>query len=602
MSEPTLPPDGPAGPDAAPRFALALCARGPSAALQAVVRPLLKLEADLLQVLLVDLRAQPTEPLLPNELRDHPSLHTILAPGRSEAAGLSRAIEVCHADHVILRADLGAPPADLAAVLRRLPLGRRGLLLGRALPPAGIAQSAIDVLMLHLLPHDAAADAPLRWPAVPGAVPVALPAELLRRAEAFDPAEPDAELAIQAAALRLSELGCPIEREPAFSWSVPRRSAPALAAAVRAHAAARVQRLDRDPEGPLEGGWALASRPGLARALEADPLGQAAEQLVEQLGQADPSAMMHLGPDWERLARELLRRLVGLMPRAASRWALQGIEAGLSACGAESVPLLLARAPISPAGRDAALLPVDRPRVDLVEAALCRALPRCGPEGALIIAMSAEALHELQLRHPLRLRSWQLLAALRAVELSIVPLNGAPTAIVRLVAGALVVLQSPSLQGESWGLVCRALGSDTDALGMLSPLDVQSARPVRLLAAPPWAEPLALELFLAEVLGPLLRQADVSINLLHDADRDGSAADARGALRAALQALAPVDGVQVEAQVLSLRFLPEALSRLGGQSHALVGPAPEALAAALGAPLSPVESALARWETTGHLA
>lgn len=598
MSDPNSPPAATAGADAAPRFAVALCARGPSAALHAAVEPLLALESDLLQVILVDLRPSASEPLLPAALAEHPALHRIPAPGRSVAAGLARAIAACPAAHIILRAELGAPDAALGPVLRRLPLGPRGLLLGRALPPAGVAESALDALMLHLLPHDAAADAPLRWPAVPGAVPVALPAELLRRAEAFDPDEPDAELAVQAAVLRLSELGCPIEREPAFAWSVPRRSAPELAAAVRAHAAARVRRLDHDPDGPLEGGWALASRAGLSRALEADAIGRAAEALVEQLGQADPRAMMQLGPDWERLARELLRRLVGVLPRAASRWALQGIGAGLADRGAESVPALLARSPLLPADHAAVLLPIDRPRLDLIEAALCRALPRCGPEGALVVAMGAEALHELRQKFPLALRSLRLMATLRAVELHFVPLSGAPTAIVRLVAGALVVLSSPSLQGESWGLVCRALGADVDDLGPVSASEAPGGRPVRLLAAPPWGEALGLELFLAEVLSPLLRQPAVHIGLLHDADRDGSPDEARRALQRSLDAMAPDEGILVEAEVLSLRYLPERLSRLGAQSHALVGPAPEALAAALGAPLAPVEAALDRWAAT----
>ena len=87
-------------------------------------------------------------------------------------------------------------------------------------------------------------------------------------------------------------------------------------------------------------------------------------------GGADPGAMLALGAEWERLARELLRRLLLLLPRAVSRWSLQGIDQGLERVGAAALPGLLARRPLQPAGRAAMLLPVDRPRLELMEAAL----------------------------------------------------------------------------------------------------------------------------------------------------------------------------------------------------------------------------------------
>lgn len=576
--------------------AVALVADAPGEALALAVVGLLGQPA-VTELWVLDLRpAELTAPLLPVGLLGAAALRLRRCPGLGPAAAVATVLPEVQAAHLVIRADHGAPPAELSAQLRRLRLSPRAVALGRGLPPAGLARSALDVLSLHLLPHDAAADAPLRWPAVPGAVPVALPVGPLRAQAAWDGDEPDLELAVQVAVLRLSTGGCPLVREPGFSWSLPRRSPAQLEAAVRAHACARVGRLARDPEGPLDGGWALASRAGLRRSLDGDRLGRAAEELVGQLGGADPGAMLTLGVEWERLARELLRRLLLLLPRAVSRWSLQGIDQGLERVGAAALPALLARRPLQPAGRAAMLLPVDRPRLELMEAALAQAVPLCGPGGALVVVLAAEAAAELEARHPARRSSWLLRAALRDVELVIFPLGPAPSTLVRLVAGARALLTAGALQGESWGLVAKALPVPVEALPPAPALDPLGARPVRLLAAPPWGEPLGLELFLAEVLAPVLGAEAVSLYLLFDPARGESSLDARLALRRATASLAPPDGAKAEVLVMALPADPEEQARLGLAAHALVGPASPELAAALGAPLAPVEAVLALWD------
>ena len=47
-------------------------------------------------------------------------------------------------------------------------------------PPAGIAESALDILMLHLVPPDAVHQAPSRWATVPGSLWVLFPTRILQ--------------------------------------------------------------------------------------------------------------------------------------------------------------------------------------------------------------------------------------------------------------------------------------------------------------------------------------------------------------------------------------------------------------------------------------
>jgi hypothetical protein len=522
-------------------------------------------------------------------------LRLVHRPGLSGGAALALGLSQLSVPLVVLRADFASPSPELSTVFAEKTLRSDALVLGRSVGPAGVARSALDLLLLHVLPAEPGGEAPARWPTIPGAIPVLGPTHAFLGEGILDPAEADVGLAIEVAVSRLAARGFAIQREQRLSWSVPRRSTRTLREVVVRHVANRVGRLRRDPATALDPGWALASRDGLRRALDADPGGAEAEATFVQLGDLDLRPLLRLGPDWEKLAKELARRTLGLLGHVSSRWTLDGIALALAEADVPNVPGLFRDHPLHQTARPIALLPIDRLRSDQLDDLVLGAIAARSPGEALVVAMPAPGLAELEGRQPERLRSWWLQAALRDIELVVAPMEPGANGLLRAMAGVSRWVVAPHVQGESWGVLARAAG-----VGPIEPVvrrktPIQTTRPVRLLAAPPWEDPLMFELFAAEVLGPLRGHPDVHLAVLRPPELRLGEAEA---LLARARASLSFEGM---ADDLELAFVdrvdePALLARYGLAVHALVGPVGLELAGLLGAPRAPVEAVLALWE------
>ncbi len=516
-------------------------------------------------------------------------------PGLAGGAALALGLSQISVPLVVVRADCAAPSPELATVFAGKSFRSDAIVLGRSVGPAGVARGTLDLLLLHVLPAEPGGEAPARWPTIPGAIPVLGPTHAFLSEGVLDTLEADAGLAIEVAVSRLASRGFPIQREQRLAWSVPRRNTRTLREVVVRHVANRVGRLRRDPATALDPGWALASRDGLRRALDADPGGTEAEATFVQLGDLDLRPLLRLGPDWEKMAKDLARRTLGLLGHVSSRWTLEGIGLALAEAEVPNVPGLFREHPLHRTERAVALLPIDRLRSDQLDDLVLGAIAARGPGEALVVAMPAPGLAELEGRQPERLRSWWLQAALRDIELVVAPMEPGANGLLRAMAGVSRWVVAPHVQGESWGVLARAAG-----VGPIEPVvrrktPIQTTRPVRLLAAPPWEDPLMFELFAAEVLGPLRGHPDVHLAVLRPPELRLGEAEA---LLARARASLSFEGM---ADDLELAFVdrvdePALLGRYGLAVHALVGPVGLELAGLLGAPRAPVEAVLALWE------
>jgi hypothetical protein len=512
-------------------------------------------------------------------------LEPISAPAARAGAAAQLALRRARGAWLLVQEHPAAPPTGLPAA----PVEPAPLLLGSTDPPSGEARSALDALMLHLLPVDALARAPAVWPAVPEGIVALLPTGPLLSLGGFDADEPHLGLAVQLACLALAARDVPVQLDPQLRGPVPRRSLPALAAAVRGAAAARVSRLARDPDTPLEPGWSLATRAAVRELLERP--GAPREAAAAAVAAVDVRPLAAL-PEWVPVARDLLRRLLLELKALAQRWPLEGIELGLQAAGVDSIPELLARHPIRVGRRPSVLIPVERPDPNALRRCLRALLGPGGPPAPQLAVVSGPATG-VTLRDALS-RDWaalRLMAALRGGELFLHPMPLSAARAARLLKGAVAWVPDPRLQGEAWAHHAASVGAvalpappgpaagapRTDAPG-------PDGRPLRLLAfAPSVADGPALRAFVDEVLGPLSQSGALSVGCI--AERG----DPPGALAAALR---PVLRAGLPLEVRALEPTLDELPALGLAHHALVGPASDTRAPALGLPQAPAAAAL----------
>ena len=232
------------------------------------------------------------------------------------AMALNVGLEVVEATRVLFLDSPRIPPAGFVDAIEAQGRHRDCTFIGPGAPPAGVARTALDILMLHLVPADAVAQAPSRWSAVPGAFWAVFGVGALRASGGLDAAESHFELAIQEACVRLARRRAPVLMST-LPWSVERRTVEELAEGVRELTAARIVRLSRRPDTALEAGWSLATRSALETALARDPMGTDRQRILEQIGGIDLRPMARMR-EWAPLARDQLRHM--LVATARTLW------------------------------------------------------------------------------------------------------------------------------------------------------------------------------------------------------------------------------------------------------------------------------------------
>ncbi len=498
---------------------------------------------------------------------------------------------------VIFQETPRAPPPGFAAAFRKLPVRADTTIIGPGAPPDGEVQTALDVLMLHLISPDALQHAPNRWANVPGTFWACFPTARLRAEGGLEAAEACFELAIQDACLRLGRLRSP-HLAQGLPWSVNRITPNELAEGVRGLTAARIRRLGRHPDSRLEPGWSLATVPALESALARDAQGEDREKIILDTGAVDVRPMAR-AREWAPVARDLLRRLLVALKQQQQRWLLEGLLEGLVSCEADGIPDLLARHPLRIGGGQTVVLPVERED----GAGLIHAITnyfRCTIGAPSTLAVVAGPTTSSRLRRSLG-REWhslELMAALAGAELVMHPTSLTAARAIRILANASGWVPVERLQGEAWSLHAKALGTPSLRPESRPPWPLDIARPVRLLAWPDWNNPSALAAFVDEVILPLAGRSEVALCLRFDPQLDGD-------LRAAQQRLdEEVSGKLTEDANLEVLILNEPMpgdipARLGLSVHAWVGPlrVPE-FVASVGAPVSShPHEVLAVWDS-----
>lgn len=513
----------------------------------------------------------------PRGLEIEGPLAPIHAPGAQGGAAANAALALVQAPWVLVMAHPVAPPRGLVG---RLPDHPR-VLLGSGEPPDGQAETALDTLLLHLLPPDAATRAPAVWPALPEGVFAVLPTAALRELGGFDPTEPHLVLATQMAALALSARDVPCGPLAGLRMGIPRRRYADLVGAIRDAAAARVLRLRRDPETPLESGWSLAGRVAVSNLLHRDTERPRRDRAMAAVADTDLQPLA-ASPDWAPVANDLLRRLMIDLRQQAQHWPLEGLLQGLDAAKASSVPGILSRHPLRLSRGDTVVVPVERHE----PAALLRVLEAIlhDPDtvGSTVAVVSGPstgaALRASLARHWPSLR---FLALLRGGDLILHPMPLSAARAVRLLSPATAWVPDRSLHSDAWGLHARVVGCPTVVARPMTPLSLPVDRAGRLLClvppldhGPDWAA------FVDGCLRPLAPVRELALVCIPPRDTPAAAVEAR------LAAAAP--DMRMALHVLPQMVPSSQLSRLGAALHGVVGPATTGLVQSLGLPHHPL--------------
>ena len=504
-------------------------------------------------------------------------IQTIRAPGARGGPAANAALAIVDAPWTLF---VEAPVAPPRGLLNRLP-SEPAVLFGQGEPPDGLATTALDALMLHLLPPDGSARAPGNWPSVPEGVFAVFPTEPLRDLGGLDPQEPHLMLAIQLACLALGAREVPMRPVPGLRMGVPRRSYDALVKTIRDASAARIQRLRRDPETPLDSGWSLASRSAVAAILRKEGNREARAAAVRTACATDPNALAHCN-DWVPIGRDLLRRLVADLRHLAQLWPLEGLIQGLDATRASAVPGLLSRHPLKLARGAVVVVPIERhePAATLrVLNAILRDAETQGTTVALVAGPSTGAALRATLAE-----EWgalRLMALLNGGDLILHPMPLSAARAVRLLSPATAWVPDRTLHSDAWAMHARVVGCPPVVPRPATPMPVQLDRPVRLLAvAPALTDDAAWTVFSTDILSHIAHSREFGLVCLPPPD---TAADT---VEAHVRGLLP-NKARLAVKVLP-RDVPKAsLPRLAAAVHATVGPIAEPLATALMLPHSP---------------
>ena len=512
---------------------------------------------------------------------------------------LNVGLETVEAPRVLLQAHPRLPPDDFVAAISAVRAPADALLIGPGAPPAGVAQTALDILMLHLVPADAVHQAPTRWSTVPGAFWVLFPTRQLQAQGGLEAAESHFELAVQDACLQLSRRRSPVQL-PHIGWSVRRRTMKELAEGIRELTAARIRRLARRPDTALEPGWSLATRTALHAALQRDTRGSDRQRILEQLGSLDMRPMARLA-EWAGVARDQLRRMLVGLRQQQQRWVLEGLLRGLEDTDSEGIPSLLGRHPIRIGRGSTVVLPVERDDPRGLRQAVAGFF-RAGFPTRCTLAVVAGPSTSGRLRQSLG-REWhslQLMAALGGSELVLHPSSLTAPRAIRMLAPASAWVPVERLQGEAWALHARVTGTRPLRPVDLAPWPLDVGRPVRLLAWPSWSSEAALRRFVRDAMLPLVGRSDVTLCLRFDVDRDGSLAEAETLLNAIVADQLPEDA-NIEVLVLSEAMPGDTPQRLGLSIHAWIGDSPDpTFVSAVAAPVySRPDDVLAVWDQLG---
>jgi len=485
------------------------------------------------------------------------------------AMALNVGLEVVQAARVLFLDSPRVPPAGFVDTIEGLDRHPACTFIGPGAPPAGVARTALDILMLHMVPADAVSKAPARWSSVPGAFWAVFGVEALRATGGLDAAESHFELAIQEACVRQSRRRAPVLLS-SLPWSVERRSVEELAEGVRELTAARILRLSRRPDTALEPGWSLATCSALQTALERDPMGHDRQRILEQLGSVDLSPMARMR-EWAPLARDQLRNMLVALRQQQQRWVLDGLLRGLELAEADGIPTLLARHPIRIGAGATVVLPAERDDVVGLHQAITGFF-RSGHATRCTLAVVAGPTTSSRLRLGMgrEWRSLELMAALAGSELLLHPMSLTASTAIRVLASASAWVPVDRLQGEAWALHARVVGTRPMMSARLAawPLDV--ARPVRLVAWPDWSDFAALGRFVRDVMAPLVGRSDVTLVLRLDPTIDGDPKAAQARLQEAVSAGLPEDA-DIELLVLTEPMDGNIPARVGLGVHAWVG-------------------------------
>jgi hypothetical protein len=508
---------------------------------------------------------------------------------------LNAGLEAVTAPRVLLQVEPRLPPEHFVEKVRKINAAPDAVIIGPGGPPAGVAESALDILMLHLVQPDAVHQAPSRWATVPGSLWVLFPTRVLQHLGGLEAVEGHFELAIQDACLRLGRHRDPV-RVDGIPWAVNRRSVKALASDIREVTAARIQRLVRRPDTTLEPGWTFATRTALRAALERDAEGEDRQRVLEQVGGLDlrPFARMQ---EWAVIGRDQLRRMLVGLRQQQQRWILEGLQLGLERVGAEGIPTLLGRHPIRLAEGTTVLLPVERDDAHGLKQAVAGFF-RSGITRGCTLAVVAGPTTSSRLQRALG-REWyslQLMAALADSDLVLHASSLTAPRALRMLAPCSAWVPVERLQGEAWALHARVCGTRALRPNPAAPWPIDVARPVRLLSWPRWTDDHALRQFFTDVVVPLAHDEDVTLCLRFDTEQDGSLADAKARMDALTAEILP-GTTDLEILILSESMPHNTPERLGLSIHAWIGDTPDdAFVDAVGAPVFPTpQPVLATW-------
>ena len=485
------------------------------------------------------------------------------------AMALNVGLEVVQAKRVLFLDSCRLPPAGFVDGIEAQNRHVDTTFIGPGAPPAGVARTALDILMLHLVPSDAVAQAPGRWSSVPGAFWAVFGVDVLRSLGGLDAAESHYELAIQEACVRLARRQAPVLM-PFLPWSIERRTVEELAAGIRMMTVARIVRLGRRPDTALEPGWSLATRSALQTALARDPMGADRQRIVEQIGALDLRPMARMR-EWAPIARDQLRHMLVALRQQQQRWVLEGLLLGLESTEASGIPALLARHPVQVGSGATVVLPAERDDVVGLQQAITGFF-RSGSSARCTLAVIAGPTTSSRLRRGLgrEWRSLELMAALAGSELVLHPMSLTAATAIRVLAPASAWVPVDRLQGEAWALHARVVGTRPVQPARLSPWPLDVVRPVRLMAWPDWSDPHALNRFVRDLMLPLVDRSDVTLVLRLDPEIDGDPREAEARLQELTASLLPEDG-SIELLMLTEPMHDNIPARVGLSVHAWVG-------------------------------
>lgn len=487
------------------------------------------------------------------------------------AMALNVGLEVVQAKRVLFLDSCRIPPPGFLDGIEAQNRHADTTFIGPGAPPAGVARTALDILMLHLVPSDAVAQAPGRWSAVPGAFWAVFGVDVLRSLGGLDAAESHFELAIQEACVRLARRQAPLLM-PSMPWSVERRTVEELAEGIRMLTVARIRRLGRRPDTALEPGWSLATRSALKTALARDPMGPDRQRVLEQIGGLDLRPMARMR-EWASIARDQLRYMLVALRQQQQRWVLEGLLLGLESTEADGIPTLLARHPVQVGSGATVVLPAERDDVVGLQQAITGFF-RSGKSTRCTLAVIAGPTTSSRLRRGLgrEWRSLELMAALAGSELVLHPMSLTAATAIRVLAPASAWVPVDRLQGEAWALHARVVGTRAVQPARLSPWPLDVGRPVRLMAWPDWSNPHALTRFVRDFMLPLVGRSDVTLVLRLDPEIDGDAREGEARLKQIAAGLLPEDS-RIEMLILAEPMDGDIPARVGLSVHAWLGEA-----------------------------